>query len=299
MAGTRPRPADRKKKLRRAASSDRRPSRDGDASGGTCSMACVAGASGRSTAARISTRLPPNKRRSPHGCTNFERRMTASGPSSSRTRRITSRTARPLNHFRCMRELPRTVHRQSRGDRPGPGPGAAGASSSALGLICRLGHAPAAAGRGRLIAKLALGYPPLLVVGMVAALQLLEPLEHLAEARGHHEVAARPLDLLGLGVCLRGGGDGEALERLDVSGELPQLHAGGAEPRAVEDGPAAGRHLVADLAEVTVERLQSSSRRGQIARGAFLEAPDDGSKREVERHDRRYPFLAVTAVNSC
>src|SRR5262249_51257203 len=71
-------------------------------------MACVAGASGRSTAARISTPLPPRRRSGPHGCTDIEGRMTASGPSSSRTRRITSVNARPLNHLRCMRELHRS-----------------------------------------------------------------------------------------------------------------------------------------------------------------------------------------------
>src|SRR5215472_17394771 len=108
MAGTRPPPAERTKRLRRAASSERRPSSEDGAAGGMWGIACVAGATGRSTAARISTRLPPRKRSGPHGCTDFERRMTASGPSSSRTRRITSVNTRPLNHLRCMRELRRS-----------------------------------------------------------------------------------------------------------------------------------------------------------------------------------------------
>src|SRR5262252_7306490 len=108
MAGTRPPPAERTKTLRRAASSERKPSSEDGAAGEIWGMACVAGASGRSTAARISTRLPPRRRSGPHGCTDLEWRMTASGPSSSRTRRITSVNPRPLNHLRCMRELHRS-----------------------------------------------------------------------------------------------------------------------------------------------------------------------------------------------
>jgi hypothetical protein len=145
------------------------------------------------------------------------------------------------------------------------------------------------AGCRRLIGQSAIGRLPPLVVGVVASVQLLEVLEHLAKAGGEHEIVARELGPPVLGVRVRSGGDGETFERLDVTGELPQLHAGGAEQRAVGDGPAAGGHLIADLAEVTAERLQTSGRLSQIARGAFLGAPsgaDDGTEREVERHGR-------------